>query len=120
MKRLIAATALFLAMAALARAHFVFIVPPTKDGEKITVVFSDSTKPDKAEYLKKIENTKFHAVDAKGQTTEVKSKTADKVLEIESPAKGTTCIIGATSYGVFDKKDPPFLLTYYSRAVLSK
>ena len=53
MNRVIGAVVLLAVMAAVAQAHFVFIVPPAKTGGKLQVVFSDSLKPDRAELLKK-------------------------------------------------------------------
>ena len=53
MKRLLTVVAL-VALAAPARAHFVWILPPEKDGQPIRVVFSDGLQPDKPELLKKV------------------------------------------------------------------
>jgi hypothetical protein len=115
MKRLIGAVVLVLAMTALARAHFIFIVPPAKGGRTVQVVFSDSTKPDKAKLLDKISHARFHLVDEKGKLTEAKAKKVGSALEIEVPEKGTVGVIGRCLYGVLDKGDKPFLLNYYAR-----
>lgn len=120
MRRAMAAAVLVLAVSAAARAHFVFIVPPAKDGDKVQVVFSDSVKPDKADYLKKIMHTKFAKVNAKGEAAEAKATKGDDALQITLPGKDVTCIVGTTPYGVFERNKVAMLLTYHSRAALNE
>lgn len=58
MKRIVLAVAAVVALAAVAEAHFVCIVP-TKDGKGVQVVFSDDLGPDKSVPISKVAGTKL-------------------------------------------------------------
>jgi uncharacterized GH25 family protein len=118
MKRLIPTAVLLLAVTATVQAHFVFIVPPTKGGRTVQVVFSDSTKPDSAKLLDKIKNATFQVIDEKGKRTEVKAKKVGSALEIAVPGDGPAEVVGRCVYGVVAKGKEPFLLNYYSRTAI--
>ncbi len=117
MKRLLPTLVLVLSVAATARAHFIFIVPPAK-GRTAQVVFSDTTKPDSAKLLARIAHTKFHLVDDRGRLTEVAPGKASNALPIEAAGKGPVGVIGRCVYGVVDRGKEPFLLTYYARTAV--
>src|SRR5438128_2103405 len=102
MKRLIGTVVLLLAVTVTARAHFVFIVPPTKGGKTVQVVFSDSTKPDRAKLLDRIAHATFALVDEKGKLTEVKAKKVGNALNIEVPDSGSVEVVGRCEYGVLE------------------
>jgi uncharacterized GH25 family protein len=118
MKRLILTAVLLLAVTATVRAHFMFIVPPTKDGRTVQVVFSDTTKPDKAKLLDKIAHATFQVIDDRGKRTEVKAKKVGSALEVVVPGEGPAEVVGRCVYGVVDKGKEPFLLNYYSRTAI--
>lgn len=126
MKRLVGSVVLVAALAASARAHFLFMVPG--DGS-VTVVFSDSLEPDKAKYIKKVGHTKYHVVGEKGELTAVaqaKVKAVDgkggvghiEVKLAGKPAGGA--VVGSCPYGVFGKGEKTFFLNYYARAAFTE
>jgi hypothetical protein len=119
MKRLVGAVVLMLAVTMTARAHFLFLVPPS-EGRTVQVVFSDSTNPDNPKLLAKIAHTTFQVVDESGKLTPVKAKNAGKTLDIILPGTGQAEVIGRCVYGVVDKGKEPFLLNYYGRAYTGK
>ena len=120
MKRVMGPALLLLAIAATAQAHFVFIVPPAKIGERtLTVVFSDSTEPDRnPKLLDKIAHTKFLAIDSRGKTRELKAARGKNALRIEVDGKEPVDVVGICDYGVISKGKEPFRLTYCSRTSL--
>lgn len=117
MKRLCGVMALVLAMTATARGHFIFIVP-ANESRTAKVVFSDSTKPDKAEYLKKIAHTTFAVRDAKGKETSLKAKSTKDSISVTAPGKGTVWVVASCPYGVITKGKTPFLLNYYAKSAI--
>ncbi len=118
MRRLLAATAIGLFVAAFASAHALYI---TVAGEKIVVVFSDNLEPDakvKEATWKKVGTPTFSARDARGKATEVKTEAGESCLKATVPA-GTTMISGTVPYGISTHGDKPKLQTYYPKAVLA-
>lgn len=112
--------AVLLAVAAPARAHFIWIVPPEKDGQPARVVFSDSLQPDKPGLLKKIAHTEFFVRGIDGTSVPVKAAAGKDALEVTLPAAaGVQLLGGVCRYGVVQRgQAEPFLLQYYPKAVV--
>ena len=110
-----------LTIAAVAHAHFPFLVP---DGPgKGKAVFSDTLKPDdKGVPVDRIANTKL-VVLADGKATDlvwVLDKTAN-CYTFDVPGSGSRIVFGTTNYGVFQRGEgKPFLLHYYPKAVFGE
>lgn len=118
MYRMLGALAVGVFAAAVAQAHFPFIVPDPK-GEAAKVVFSDSLEPDAAVNIEKIANTKLTLRDASGKESAVEWKKEDGFYAVNVPGSGDRVLYGVTDYGVLQKGDAkPFKLTYYPKAVL--
>jgi hypothetical protein len=112
--------AVLLAVSASARAHFVWIVPPLKQGQPARVVFSDSLLPDKPELLKKIAQTEFFVRGADGKTVPIKATTGEDALDLTlPPGDGVRLVGGVCRYGVVQRgQSEPFLLHYFPKSVV--
>ena len=118
MYRTLGAFAVGLFAAAVAQAHFPFIVPDDK-GESAKVVFSDSLEPDTNVNIEKIESTKLALRDASGKDTPVEWKKGEGFYAVNVPGRGDRVLYGITDYGVLQKGDAkPFKLVYYPKAVI--
>ena len=120
MNRLLGALVLLLSVAVSAQGHFIFILPTEERSRKARVVFSDNLKPDKAKLLEKISHTKFSArVD--GKDFALKPAKGKDCLELEATGKGPVWVVGVCPYGVVARGGKePFLLTYYSKAIVER
>jgi hypothetical protein len=120
MKRVIGAVVLLLAITATARAHFLFIVPPARFADRtLTVVFSDTTEPDKnPKLLDKIAHTKFQVIDGRGRAKAIKAVRGRNALLMEVGGKEPVDVVGVCDYGVISKGKESFRLFYYGRTCL--
>lgn len=118
MKRLLLSLVVLAAVAATARAHFIFIVPD-KDGTSAQVIFSDNLEPDDPKLLAKIGKTAYHVRDAEGKAAPIKATTAADAIKLTNLAKGPQLVSGVCNYGVLARGNTdPFLLNYYATAVV--
>ena len=110
--------AVLLAVTAPASAHFVWILPPEKDGKVARVVFSDSLQPDKPELLKKIAHTELFMLNEEGTTIPVKFTKGEDALEVALPQGSGGCLLGGIChFGVVQRgQAEPFLLLYYPKS----
>jgi uncharacterized GH25 family protein len=116
--RLLLAAGLTAALAAAARAHFVFVVPQP-DGKSVRVVFSEELEPDPGVDIGKAAGLKLTARLADGRAAPVALKAAEDHLAGELPA-GAGLVSGRLDYGVLEKGGgKPFLLVYHPKAVLA-
>ncbi len=118
MHRMFAAAAALLAAAAVAPAHFVFVVPEA-DGGKAKVIFSDTFEPDTKVNVEKIADTKLAVRDAAGKETPLTTTKGEGFYGVDVPGSGPRVVFGVTEYGVLQKGDAkPFRLTYYPKALV--
>ncbi len=105
-------------MAALAQAHFVFILP-AKDGATATVVLSDELAPDEAVAIGKVAEAKLFVRDAGGKDSPVTHKASKHTLSAKLPGSGPRVVYGSATYGVRQKgTDKPYLLIYHPKALI--
>jgi uncharacterized GH25 family protein len=118
MYRMIGAAAVGLFAAAIAQAHFPFVVPD-EQGQSAKVVFSDTLEPDTNVNVEKIASTKLTLRDAAGKESPLEWKKAEGFYAVNVPGRGDRVIYGATDYGVLQKGDSkPFKLAYFPKAAL--
>jgi uncharacterized GH25 family protein len=118
MYRAIGTVAISLFAAAVAQAHFPFVVPDAK-GESAKVVFSDTLEPDENVNVEKIASTKLTLRDATGKESALDWKKGDAFYAVNVPGTGDRVIYGVTDYGVLQKGDEkPFKLAYFPKAVI--
>ncbi len=95
-------------------AHFVYLVP-AKDGQTVTVVFSDSLDPDENVAIDKIASLKLTAR-VGGTDTPVECKTGKHELTAALAADAKVAF-GTVTYGLSTRGDKPSLLVYHPKAV---
>jgi uncharacterized GH25 family protein len=118
MYRMIGAAAVGLFAAAVAGAHFPFVVPDEK-GQSAKVVFSDTLSPDADVNIDKIGNTKLTLRDAAGKESALEWKKEAGYYAVNLPGGGDRVVYGVTDYGVLQKgDDKPFKLAYYPKAAV--
>lgn len=118
MKRMFGAVVLGLLMAAVAEAHFPFIVAEA-DGSKAKVVFSDDLSPDAKVDIEKLVNTKLTVRDSGGKDTPLDWKKENGFYQVTLPGSGPRVVYGVSEYGVLQKGDAkPFRLTYLPKALI--
>src|SRR5688572_3696447 len=113
-------TAVLLAVAAPAQAHFVWIsVEKDSSGQPAAHVwFSELAEPDSADLLDKIVTTKAWSRTADGKSAAIK---LTKQVEgnggaLIGPVGGEAKALGASiKYGVLTRRDQTFLLNYYAK-----
>lgn len=116
MNRLILSVVALAACAVVAHAHMVYVVP-AKDGQSLTVVFSDSLDPDEKVKMDKVAGLKLVArID--GKDVPVEFIKGDHSFTAKSP-KGASVVYGTAVYGLLSKAEKPTLLVYHPKAVLS-
>jgi len=116
MNRLLVSVVVFAACAVTAQAHMVYIVP-AKDGQSITVVFSDSLAVDEKVKMDKFAGMKLIArID--GKDTPVECSKGDHSFTAKV-AKSSSVISGTAVYGLLTKSEKPTLLVYHPKAILA-
>ena len=103
--------------AAVASAHFVFVVPD-KDGKSATVVFSDSLKPDENVPIEKVAGLKLTVRDAAGKDAAAEPKASEHALTAKLPGDGSRVVFGSVVYGVTARGKKAFLLSYHPKAIV--
>jgi N-acetylneuraminic acid mutarotase len=119
MRRYLTAAAAALALAAGAKAHFVYVVPAA-DGAAVTAVFSDDLSPDESVPVSKIAGLTLAVRGPGGKDTPV-PLAAGKNNALAGAVAGTgpRVVHGTVEYGVLAKGDAkPYLLVYHPKAVL--
>lgn len=117
MNRIVLTVAAVVGLAAVAEAHFVYVVP-TKDGKGVQVVFSDDLGPDKSVPITKVAGTKL-TLRAGGKDAVLKTEQVENYLAAATPGDGVRVVFGHTDYGVIQKGEgKPFRLHYHPKAVL--
>lgn len=115
--RFLSALVLTAAFAALAAAHFVYVVP-AKDGQTATVVLSENLDPDDAITMERVTKIKLAARDGDGKDTAVEHKAEAHSLTATVPAK-TKVLFGTVVYGMLSRQGvKPALLVYHPKAIL--
>jgi uncharacterized GH25 family protein len=118
MFRMIGAAAVGLFAAAVAQAHFPFVVPDGQ-GQSAKVVFSDTLEADPDVNVEKVANTKLTLRDAAGKESALEWKKGDACYLVNVPGRGDRVVYGTTDYGVLQKGDSrPFKLAYFPKAVI--
>ncbi len=119
MFRLLGAAAVLAAATLTAHAHFVFVVPDSKDPAKAVVVFSDDLEPDEAVGVEKLMTLKLTCRDGAGKDVAVEHKAGKHELTATLPGSGPRLVFGSLNYGVMQKGDAkPYLLAYHPKAVV--
>lgn len=117
MKKSLLTMVAFGAMAALAQAHMIYVVPQ-KDGEAL-VVFSDSLSTDDRIDSAKMAKTTLTVRDAAGKDTVLKIEKLEHALKTSIPGSGNRVVFGTTDYGVLAKGDAkPYMLVYHPKTVI--
>lgn len=116
MNRLILSVVALAACAVVAQAHMVYIVP-AKDGQSLTVVFSDSLDPDEKVKMDRFAGLKLF-VCADGKCTPVECTQGDHSFTAKL-TKTPTVAFGTTVYGLLSKSEKPTLLVYHPKAVFA-
>jgi hypothetical protein len=93
----------------------VYLVP-AKDGQSLTVVFSDSLDPDENVKMDKLAGLKLVAR-TDGKDAPVDCTKGDHSFAAKSP-KGASVVYGTVVYGLLSKSAKPTLLMYHPKAVL--
>ncbi|QJX00843.1 DUF4198 domain-containing protein [Frigoriglobus tundricola] len=119
MLRTTGAAALLAAAALTAHAHFVFVVPDSKDPARAVVVFSEDLEVDENVSMDKVSGLKLTCRDGAGKDTAVGHKTGKHELTATVPGTGPRVVFGSVHYGVLQKGDAkPYLLAYHPKAII--
>ena len=115
--RFLTATAILLATALAAHAHFVFVYV---DGAEAKLVFGHKAEPDPAAFPARAEKTVLTARDAAGKDTKLVVEKGDgNFFRAKLPANEAVVVFGTTEAGVTQRGDnPPLLSFYYPKAIV--
>jgi hypothetical protein len=119
-RTLLLGAALWLASAASARAHFLFvrIGPPAEAGRWAEVFFSEQAEAGDPTFIRKIAHTRLWLQAAPGEFRPLKVHKAADRLRAPVPASGSLAVVGVCEYGVLARpKRTPFLLRHFPKAV---
>lgn len=120
MVRTVLTAALALATAALAQAHFVFVVPDAKNPAKVVIVFSEDLEVDEAVPAERLAGLKLTGRFEGGKTAPVECKAGKSCLTGELGLVNPQVVFGTHALGVMQKGDAkPFLLAYHAKAVFA-
>jgi len=105
-----------LCLAALAQAHFVFVVPQA-GGAGAQIVMSDSLTPDLGVDI--IAGTKLHARAADGTVTPLTFERPEKTFFWTAlPGSGDRVVYGVTDFGISTRGGKPFVLVYHPKTIV--
>jgi N-acetylneuraminic acid mutarotase len=111
-------TCVFAAAAALAQAHFLFVVPES-GGAKAKVFMSETLKPDSALGPEIISGAKLSLRGADGNEMPLTLVKGSDAYDVALSGQGTRVIHGLSDLGVFeDGSTKPYLLQYHPKAIL--
>jgi uncharacterized GH25 family protein len=114
MNRLLLSVVAAVACTAFSHAHMVYVVP-AKDGQSVTVVFSDSLDPDEKVKMDKVGGLKLVArID--GKDAPLACEKADHSFTAKL-TKTPTMMFGTATYGLLSMSEKPTLLVYHPKAV---
>jgi uncharacterized GH25 family protein len=102
--------------AAAAHAHMVYVVP-AKDGQSVTVVFSDTLDPDEKVKMDKLTGLKLLAR-ADGKDAAVECNRGDHSFTAKL-TKTPATVHGTAVYGLLSRSEKPTLLVYHPKAVFA-
>jgi hypothetical protein len=109
---------LMLGGAALAHAHFTFIVPDP-GGATAKVIMSEGLKPDQDVDVAMIAGTKLNVRPGSGKDTTLTLAKGDKAFTVTLPGAGTRVVHGLTDLGVMQRGEgKPHVLLYYPKAIV--
>lgn len=107
-----------LASAALARAHFVFVVPDAQ-GQRANVILSEDLDADEDVKVSELENLALSIKASDGAETPAKIESRDSGFVAALPGAGSRVVHGTVEWGVTRRgKAEPFLLTYHPKTIL--
>lgn len=115
--RLLAIAAVF-AIAALAQAHFVYIVPDAKLPSQAIVIFSDTLEPDDNVTMTRIESLKLYVKDASGKVLPAAFEKGDFSFKVSVPGTGPRIMFGSVNYGLNTRGESKYLLNYHPKALV--
>jgi hypothetical protein len=111
---------LLLAIAAVAQAHFVFIVPEA-NGVKAKVIMSEDLKPNQQVEIGLIGGTKLKVRTADGSDAPLTLVKTDHAYDADLPGTGQRLIHGVTDLGIMQRgTGKPHVLIYYPKTILQK
>jgi uncharacterized GH25 family protein len=114
MKRMLLSVVFLVMLAFAAQAHMLFVVP-AKDGQSVSVVFSDSFEADEHADMGHVSNLKLMArID--GKDTPVECKKAEHSFNGKLN-KATTLTYGTAACGFLTRAEKTVLRLYYPKAV---
>lgn len=102
-----------------AGAHYLFIriTPPAEAGRAAEVYFSEQAEAGDPRFIDKIAQTQLWLQKEPGKFEPLKvHKGADR-LRASVPMSGSLSVVGVCDYGVLVRKNVPFLLRHYPKAV---
>jgi hypothetical protein len=117
---LLLAAAVWLAWAADARAHFLFvrIVPPAEAGRMAEVYFSEQAEAGDPRFIAKVAHTRLWLQAAPGEFRPLKVHKAADRLRAPVPVSGSIGVVGVCEYGVLGRPGKtPFLLRHFPKAM---
>lgn len=118
MKRCLSKIYLFIAVAMLAQAHFVFVVPDAA-GASAKVFISEELKPTGEVDLGIISGAQLSLLDSGGSDTKLTMTKGTDAYVIPVSGKGTRVIHGVVDLGFSQSRGPkPHVLIYYPKTIL--
>lgn len=104
-----------------AQAHFLFIHigPQAEAGRSAEVYFSEQAQAGDPTFIDKIAHTQLWVQKMPGEFQPLKVHKAADRLRAYLPASGSVAVVGECQYGVL-KREVPFLLRYYPKAIAGK
>jgi uncharacterized GH25 family protein len=116
MTRLLLSAVASVALAAVASAHMLYVVP-AKDNPSVTVVFADSLEPDPNAKMDKVAGLKLVArIDGTDAPVECTKGDHSFTAKLTKPA---SLVYGTAVYGLLSKSEKPTLLVYHPKAVFA-
>src|SRR5437899_3008716 len=118
MKKILCRISLLLAAAALAQAHFVFVVPDAGGGSA-KVFISEDLKPAGEVDLSIISGAKLRLLDSAGHEVSLPMVKGADAYTVQLSGNGTRVIHGVVDLGLTQSRGPkPYLLMYYPKSIL--
>lgn len=109
---------LWMMCAAVAHAHFVFVVPEP-GGAKAKVILSEDLLPNSAVNIKMIAGTKLSLRRADGSEAALSLDEGDHAYSVALAGTGIRVVHGVTDFGVMQHGGKAHVLIYYPKTILS-